>query len=361
MVGVARRFGLAGLIGCAGAWLGLGATRAAGRCASDRLRGEPIGHLLWPLLALCGWLLALWVLAFLWSRRARGRRGVERAAVLAGVTVLAGASYAASLRDGKHWSHGLVTFPPGMRVEDRTPTRPPTVTAINARGFRGDDWTESKPPGVTRVAVVGDSFVFGSGVADEETLPRRLAAALGALAPARRWEVLNLGLPGDNLASHVTLADVAAHDLAADVVILCVSIPNDLSRWDDQVAHRRRRDVGGYSLVSWLLGEPAAAALWTSTRLDREVTPEGLRFLAAEAARLGALRERRGAPPLLVFRYHDDEQSLPDLASLPHARAVLGPPDRPELWIEGDGHPTALGNRTFAALLASAVVDATGR
>jgi lysophospholipase L1-like esterase len=60
----------------------------------------------------------------------------------------------------------------------------------NALGFR-DEEHGPKAPGVTRVAVLGDSFVFGSGVGQDETLTRRLAALLGP-----GYDVVNLGVPG---------------------------------------------------------------------------------------------------------------------------------------------------------------------
>jgi hypothetical protein len=60
----------------------------------------------------------------------------------------------------------------------------------NALGFR-DVAHGEKAAGVTRIAVLGDSFVFGSGVKQDETLTRRLAARLGP-----SFEVINLGVPG---------------------------------------------------------------------------------------------------------------------------------------------------------------------
>jgi GDSL-like Lipase/Acylhydrolase family len=60
----------------------------------------------------------------------------------------------------------------------------------NSLGFR-DVAHGEKAAGVTRVAVLGDSFVFGSGVNEDETLTRRLAALLGP-----SFEVINLGVPG---------------------------------------------------------------------------------------------------------------------------------------------------------------------
>jgi hypothetical protein len=62
--------------------------------------------------------------------------------------------------------------------------------ATNALGFR-DIPHGKKATGVMRVAVLGDSFVFGSGVKQDEVLTRRLAALLGP-----SFEVVNLGVPG---------------------------------------------------------------------------------------------------------------------------------------------------------------------
>lgn len=60
----------------------------------------------------------------------------------------------------------------------------------NALGFRDDEHAE-KVSGIIRVAVLGDSFVFGSGVRQDETLTHQLAARLGP-----SFEVVNLGVPG---------------------------------------------------------------------------------------------------------------------------------------------------------------------
>ncbi|MFI5120228.1 MAG: SGNH/GDSL hydrolase family protein [Thermoanaerobaculia bacterium] len=62
--------------------------------------------------------------------------------------------------------------------------------ATNALGFRDVNHGE-KATGVTRVVVLGDSFVFGSGVKQDEPVTRRLAALLGP-----SFEVINLGVPG---------------------------------------------------------------------------------------------------------------------------------------------------------------------
>lgn len=56
----------------------------------------------------------------------------------------------------------------------------------DARGFRRG---ERELPGSRTLAVLGDSFAWGAGVAFEETFAARTAAALG-------WRVANFGMPG---------------------------------------------------------------------------------------------------------------------------------------------------------------------
>jgi len=80
------------------------------------------------------------------------------------------------------------------RNADGTTTR--VRYTINPQGFRGVPVPRSKPPGTLRVGVVGDSFVFGTGVADDETLPHALERRLHELHPDRSIEVLNFGVPG---------------------------------------------------------------------------------------------------------------------------------------------------------------------
>jgi hypothetical protein len=70
---------------------------------------------------------------------------------------------------------------------------------INAAGQRDDrDLPTEKPVGVFRVVVLGDSFTFGGKVQLERTFSPSLERALGALDRSRRYEVVNLSVPGYN-------------------------------------------------------------------------------------------------------------------------------------------------------------------
>ncbi|HEX9051130.1 MAG TPA: SGNH/GDSL hydrolase family protein [Anaeromyxobacter sp.] len=282
------------------------------------------------------------------------------AAPRAGAALLAGAGLAylavgtlATLPPPPERGLGGLVLPFRGALPERSPLRPRIVYELNRLGFRGPDFAAAKPEGALRVALVGDSFVYGSGVELDGTLSSRLAAELRRRAGGARAEVLNLGVPGDNLASHVDLALAAAERLAPDAIVICLTLPNDLSRWDVQDAWRERSRPGAFAAARFLLGDGAAQAAWDLALLERRTTAEGLAHLRRQIARLAALRDRQGLR-VLFFRYTPLEPAAD--AALREAwpgAAIVGPPDfDPSDFIPGDGHPTAAGNARFAAALA---------
>ena len=86
--------------------------------------------------------------------------------------------------------------------------------ATNALGFRDANHGE-KAAGVMRVAVLGDSFVFGSGVKQDEPVTRRLAALLGP-----SFEVINLGVPGYGTDQALLTLRRWGRRLSPDVVLI---------------------------------------------------------------------------------------------------------------------------------------------
>jgi lysophospholipase L1-like esterase len=113
------------------------------------------------------------------------------------------------------------------------------MVRINAAGLRGPELGR-KREGWVRVLTVGDSFTFGLGVSEEESLPSALLRALGAAerapegepsgppgATSLRIEMLNAGVPGYNLFQEHRLVDHRAAELQADAIVI-VLIENDL-------------------------------------------------------------------------------------------------------------------------------------
>lgn len=251
---------------------------------------------------------------------------------------------------------GLFTQPPGARWEDRVGNPPVTARIeVNELGFRGPSFQRARTPGVPRVVLIGDSFVFGTGVELDDTLGVQLDRALAKRWPSRRFEVINLGIPGDNIASHVAVYEAAARALAPDAAVMGVHLPNDLSRWDFQVAQREAAQLGAYSFALATLGS-AGTALYDLRLLESETTAAGLAHLREQADHLRALRQGDGVPLLVVFAYHRVIEELTStLGQSPHT-SVIGSGDLVAgESIPGDGHPTGAGNRRYADLIVDAL------
>lgn len=84
----------------------------------------------------------------------------------------------------------------------------------NALGYRGHEISREKPPGVRRVLVLGDSFTYGIGVADDETFSARLERAVPGL------EVLNTGVNGYGTAQELLLLRDEGLALQPDLVLV---------------------------------------------------------------------------------------------------------------------------------------------
>ncbi|MEO7329876.1 MAG: SGNH/GDSL hydrolase family protein, partial [Minicystis sp.] len=315
------------------------------------------GERLSPLIGLIPALITLLLARFLWTRSARDRRA--RALLLGAILLALGSSYLDDL--GRHEAsefHGLLTPQPGSSFVEDYALRPHAHYDFNAHGFRKPEWAIEKAKGTLRVALVGDSFVFGSGVEQPDTLSAQLVKQTTRRFSGRVIEVLNLGISGDNLGSHVRVIELADELLDADITVLCLTLPNDLSRWDGQDEHREPGRIGLFSLVSWTLGTQSAIVLWDMRTLARDYTDDGLTFLRAQMDRLRAFRTRRGERPLLVFTYQDPPEGVrAPIVALPGV-TLLPPADRRlEYFIPGDGHPTGAGNEAFSAVIADALAE----
>lgn len=99
---------------------------------------------------------------------------------------------------------------------------------LNSRGFNDVEFTPEKEAGVYRIIGIGDSFVF-SVVPYRHNFLTRLEERLNASSGGRRYEVINMGIPGANLEHYRSLLVNEGLALQPDMLLLCVFIGNDLS------------------------------------------------------------------------------------------------------------------------------------
>lgn len=167
---------------------------------------------------------------------------------------------------------------------------------INRWGIRHPD--DDRAEGAWRIALLGDSVVFGIGHSQERTLSALLQGELDATG--RRIRIFNFGLPGLNLAELVEqlrLKD-ALYDVHEVVYLLN---PNDLARRESIYegadnglyrAYRRPRIASLFlarkAVYRWMKNGSADRWYRWFWRGNEEWAQEQLRALAAYAGNAGA-------------------------------------------------------------------------
>jgi hypothetical protein len=97
----------------------------------------------------------------------------------------------------------------------------------DARGFRITQGTANPSRACTTLVGIGDSVMFGWGVADEETYLAKLAEKISNAHPGQPWEVFNTAVPGYNTVMEVETLKDKGLALSPDIVLLHF-IRNDL-------------------------------------------------------------------------------------------------------------------------------------
>jgi len=129
----------------------------------------------------------------------------------------------------------------------------------NSEGWRDREYARAKPAGTFRVAVVGDSFTMGSGVALEETYHALLEERLNAAGDGVRYELVNFGVGGYDLLNELGIVEHALRDWDPDLILLALT-------WND--APPADADLPG-SATPEEPRVPAPTAFWRLTLFDR--------------------------------------------------------------------------------------------
>jgi hypothetical protein len=333
-----------------------GALRALGWAASSGLDREAKGGAVLGALAMVGCVFAASIAIAVLSRLPARVPAWARVLVVTALYFSAGYNLSFGAHEELPRFGELTTMPPSRTSEEPFRGRPRATYRTNAMGFREPEWKLVKSEGTRRIALIGDSYVFGIGVDLADTLAAKLDAEMKKRHPDRAIEIVNLGIPGDNIASHVDAYIATAGMTQPDVVVICLTLPNDLSRWDAQVERRDSRQRSLFSFARFALGD-AAAVVWDTALLERGTTEEGLGHFDREMNRLVRMRAAgEQQPRLALFAYRTPDPPIADrLAKIPSA-LFISPGETTEAdFIPGDGHPTGAGNAHFAAQIAAAL------
>jgi lysophospholipase L1-like esterase len=142
------------------------------------------------------------------------------------------------------------------------------LVRINDLGLRGPDPVRPKPPGVRRILAVGDSTVYGFGVALEDSFVRVAADALGGQDEG--IEGIPAALPGYSTLQLLNLLELRALALEPDLIVVAALWSDHATAavTDDTLMDRYQRFERGplgaldrglrasalYRVLSWELG-----------------------------------------------------------------------------------------------------------
>lgn len=131
---------------------------------------------------------------------------------------------------------------------------------INRHGFRGREFSSEKSAETTRVLTLGSSSTFGYFNRDHETYPVRLETLLNERCPARRFEVVNLGIPHLRIAQIRELFLEEGRLFSPDVVTFyegvndsLLAIPRHSRGWGAEVVDSLRGRLVTVALLDFLL------------------------------------------------------------------------------------------------------------
>jgi lysophospholipase L1-like esterase len=253
----------------------------------------------------------------------------------------------------------------------------------NAWGDRNHEIPIAKAPGVFRILMLGDSLMFGWGVAEEDIVSRRLETLLTARYPGRRIEVINTGVGNYNtdMAVGAYLARTSKFD--PDLVVLNYFI-NDAEPTPSYATTWLERNSQAFvyfaSKIDAALRQTGGESDWRAYYRGL-YEPGNATALAAAGRAIGELAAAARAKntPVVVANYPE----LRELRPYPFESATAwvagiarsnGMPfvdllpavanEVPEtLWVtRPDPHPNAKADRLFAEaldrFLAESVLDA---
>jgi D-alanyl-lipoteichoic acid acyltransferase DltB (MBOAT superfamily) len=239
---------------------------------------------------------------------------------------------------------------------------------LNRWGLRDRDYERIPAPGIHRIALLGSSYAFGSGVADGEAFESVLEARLNAEPPrgtsARSFELLNFAKGGYTPAEQLVLLERKVISFRPRTIFL-ISHKSDLP-WSALSVWRALRDSVPIPFAP--LREIAAAAgirgSETQATAERRLRPHEPDILSWIYGRIVELCARHGATPIWVFvPMPGDDSSAAEAKTMKRLAINAGFEivDLSDVYAESDveslkvapwdWHPNANGHRIIASAL----------
>jgi lysophospholipase L1-like esterase len=198
--------------------------------------------------------------------------------------------------------------------------------SINSFGFRDEVRPRVKKPQTFRIVGLGDSHMFGWGVAQDQTFVAVLERLLAERSPRTKFEVWNTAVPGYNTVQEVEAFAARADELMPDLVVINyvdndMDLPNFLAKrpnlWSlrrsfaKELIDRRRSFLSGESqdpirLYATVSDERTGRFLFDSSRIPKRYRRlVGWDQMEGAFDRLATICKQRGIRPVLLINIDD--------------------------------------------------------
>jgi hypothetical protein len=279
------------------------------------------------------------------------------------------------------WAHQYSSNPRGSFDEANR-----VVYRTNAAGFRDREFTLERSPGALRLVMLGDSFGFGEGVREEDTVASLLEAHLGE-AYGCPVEVYNLSVIGYTTEQEAALLEARALRYQPDAILVWYFL-NDVGT----VGTLDHLGAGEVPVFFSHLRPFSSLARFLGDRLDRVLRarqlvrqyfgdhdPEGepWRRTVRALERISSLAAERGIPAFLfvhpvLFRLDDAYPFAALHAQVTRAAQAAGltsfdlleafrGQEAERLWVHpSDQHPNEIATRLAARFAAARLAGIPG-
>ncbi|HXE57642.1 MAG TPA: SGNH/GDSL hydrolase family protein [Gemmatimonadales bacterium] len=264
---------------------------------------------------------------------------------------------------------GFMSYTDGLLQRQLAPSVRVTggehVYQTNRWGMRDGDHALEKPPETYRIALLGPSTVMGWGVAGEADFESLLEARLNRelrAAGARRYEVLNFGVPGYSPLQQLLQFEERVGRFNPDAALFVLH-RGDPVRILHTVADAVLRGIDvRHPELRRVLAEAGVDSTMSKTRLVRRLWPYRDSLTDWTLARMARLAREAGAVPVAVairlpgYRFYRDDVPL-DRASRAgmltiDLRDAYEGRREAELHLDAeDKHPNAAGHAVLAERL----------
>ncbi len=174
----------------------------------------------------------------------------------------------------------------------------------NRWAMRDQEYEQTPAPGTYRIALVGPSFVMGSGVTDEEVFEAVLENRLNeenSGAVYNRFEILNFGMAGYSALQELYVLEDKALSFQPDMIFF-VAHPLEEEKIVQNLANRL---ISGseipYDYLQDLIQQAGANPDMTQVEAERLLKPYGEQMISWTYSRVVKLSQERGITPIWIF------------------------------------------------------------